>query len=200
MRGPNRIARLIFPGASAAGIACCGTGEAGEVSSNVDGTVSSGYSADYGNMTGSDHGWAVGGDLNYPGSFYNPNFLSFNATLYLNQSRANSDSQSISNASGVDASANIFGGSHFPGSVSYSKAYNSEGNYDVPGLANYVTHGNNDAFGINWSENVAESAHFRWPPSRWAAASIRCMEPTTMGIAHFIRSICIRAIASTGLT
>jgi hypothetical protein len=105
-------------------------------------------------MTSGDHNWAVGGTANLSGSFYNPNFLSYNASLYLNQSRANSNFQSISNASGVDISTNIFGGSHFPGSVSYSKAYNSEGNYAVPGLANFVTHGDSDTFGINWSENV----------------------------------------------
>jgi hypothetical protein len=80
--------------------------------------------------------------------------------VYLNQSRANSDFQSISDASGINASSNIFGGSHFPGSISYSKAYNSEGNYAVPGLANYVTHGNSDTFGVNWSENLPNAPSF----------------------------------------
>lgn len=111
-------------------------------------------------MTTSDHNWTIGGIANYTGSFYSPNFLSFNASLYLNQSRANSNFQSISNASGVNASANIFGGSRFPGSVSYTKAYNSDGNYAVPGLANYVTHGNNDTFGVNWSENLPDAPSF----------------------------------------
>jgi hypothetical protein len=128
----------------------------GELSTNANGMISTGYTADYGNMTSSDHGWTVGGTGNLSGSFHNPNFLSYNATLYLNQSRANSNFQSISNASGGDVSANIFGGSAFPGSIGYSKAYNSEGNYAVPGLANYVTHGNSDTFGINWSENLRD--------------------------------------------
>jgi hypothetical protein len=129
----------------------------GDLSSSLSGTISTGYSADYGNMTSSDHNWVLGGVANYTGSFHSPSFLSFNASLYLNQSRANSDFQSISNASGVIATANIFGGSRFPGSISYSKAYNSDGNYAVPGLANYVTHGNNDTFGINWSENLPDA-------------------------------------------
>lgn len=132
----------------------------GEVSSSLSGTIATGFSADYGNTTSSDHNWTVGGVANYSGSFYNPNFLTFNASVYLNQSRANSDFQSISNASGVNVTSNIFGGSHFPGSISYSKAYNSEGNYAVPGLANYVTHGNSDAFGINWSENLPDAPSF----------------------------------------
>lgn len=132
----------------------------GMISNSLSGTIAPGYTADYGNMTSSDHSWILGGTANYAGSFYNPNFLSFNANVYVNQSRANSDFQSISNASGVTASANIFGGSHFPGSITYSKAYNQEGNYDVPGLANYVTHGNSDAFGINWSENLPDAPSF----------------------------------------
>ena len=126
----------------------------GEISADSNGTISSGYTASYGNLTGSNHGWTLGGAATLTGAFYNPNFLSFNASFYLNQSRANSDFQSISDASGLNLSTNIFTGSKFPGSVSYSKAYNSDGNYAVPGLANYVTHGNSDTFGVNWGENL----------------------------------------------
>ena len=132
----------------------------GELSTSGNGTISSGYSATYGNMTDSSHSWIVGGAATLTGSFYNPNFLSYNASIYLNQSRANSNFQSISNASGFNLSANIFGGSNFPGSISYSKAYDSEGNYAVPGLANFVTHGNSDTFGINWSENLPDAPSF----------------------------------------
>ena len=133
----------------------------GETSTSANGTISTGYTATYGNMTefrptaGRSEATA-----NLSGSFYNPNFLSFNVSPYLNQSRANSNFQSISDASGVNASVNIFGGSAFPGSISYSKAYNSEGNYAVPGLANFVTHGNSDTFGINWSENLPDAPSF----------------------------------------
>lgn len=132
----------------------------GETSTRASGTLSSGYSATYGNMTNSSHGWTFGGVGNFSGYFHNPNFLSYDFSPYLNQSRANSNFQSISDASGVNLSANIFSGSKFPGSVSYSKAYNSEGNYSVPGLANFVTHGNSDTFGINWSENLPDAPSF----------------------------------------
>jgi len=126
----------------------------GDFSTNLNGNISLGYTADFGNLTSSDHGWTFGGVANYSGYFYRPSFLAFSAAVYLNQSRANSDYQSISNASGGIVSASIFAGSRFPGSVSYSKAYNSDGSYSVPGVANYVTHGNSDAFGINWSEEL----------------------------------------------
>jgi hypothetical protein len=132
----------------------------GEVSSSLNALIAPGFTADYSNMGGSDHTWTIGGVANYSGSFYSPKFLSFDSSFFLNQSRANSDYQSISSASGVTASASIFGGSHFPGSISYSKTYDSEGSYAVPGLANYVTHGNSDGFGINWSENLPDAPSF----------------------------------------
>jgi hypothetical protein len=132
----------------------------GMLSNSLSGTIAPGYSADYGNMTGSDHSWILGGTASYSGFFYNPNFLSLNANVYVNQSRANSEFQSISNASGVTATANIFGGSHFPGSITYSKSYDQEGNYDVPGLSNYVTHGNSDVLAVNWNENLPDAPSF----------------------------------------
>jgi hypothetical protein len=122
------------------------------LSMNLNGTVSAGYTGDYGNLIPSDHSLALGGTGTLSGFYYNPNFLSFTVSPYLNQARDNSAYQSISNASGVNFDSSIFGGSHFPGSISYAKAYNSEGNFAVPGLANYTTHGNSDTFGVSWAE------------------------------------------------
>ena len=154
---PLRVAWLNLAGLSLLALPVAAQVQVGELTTHLNGTIAPGYSADYSNVSGSDHSWALGGVANLSGFFYNPNFLSFDVGLYLNQSRANSDFQSISDASGVNASANIFGGSHFPGSVNYSKAWNSEGNYAVPGLANYVTHGNSSTFGINWNENIPDA-------------------------------------------
>lgn len=129
-----------------------------EVGSNLsmglNGNVGGGYSADYANLFNSSHSISGSGNASLSGSYYNPNFLSFNVSPYYGQSRANSGSQSIFDSSGVNASASIFSGSHFPGSVNYAKSYNSEGNFGVPGVANYTTKGNSDTFGINWSEII----------------------------------------------
>ncbi|HZL68995.1 MAG TPA: hypothetical protein VFC29_16870, partial [Candidatus Limnocylindrales bacterium] len=125
--------------------------QVGDLSSNLSGVVSAGYSADYGNQINSSHGLSVGGSATASGYYYNPNFVSFNLSPYYGQSRANSNFQSISDSSGVNFSSSIFSGSHFPGSISYAKAYNSEGQFAVPGLPNFTTHGNSDTFGINWS-------------------------------------------------
>jgi hypothetical protein len=144
----------------------------GDLTTSLSGNFAPGYTADYGNLTSSDHTWTLGGTANLSGSYHNPNFLSYDVNMFLNQSRANSDYQSISDASGINVTSTIFGGSHFPGSVSYSKDFDSEGNYALPGIANYVTHGNNDSLGINWSANLPNvpsvSAGFLMGHSRYS--------------------------------
>lgn len=132
--------------------------QVGELSSNLSGVVSAGYSADYGNDINSSHSLGLAGNATASGYYYSPNFVSFNLSPYYGQSRANSNFQSISDSSGVNFSSSIFSNSHFPGSISYAKAYNSEGQFAVPGLPNYTTHGNSDSFGINWSEFIPD-----WP-------------------------------------
>jgi hypothetical protein len=127
-----------------------------DLSMNLNGTISGGYTADYGNFVGSAHGFTAGGTADLSGSYYDPNFVSFHLQPYYNESRANSNYQSISDTSGVNASAAIFSGSHFPGTISYSKNYNSEGNYGIPGIANYVTHGNADTFAVGWGINLPD--------------------------------------------
>lgn len=126
------------------------------VSMKLNANVSAGYTADYGNVIQSDHGLTVGGTGDLSGSYYDPNFLSFHLQPYYNQSRANSDYQSISDSSGISASAALFSGSHFPGSISYSRSYNSEGNFAVPGLANYTSHGNGNLFSVGWGINLPD--------------------------------------------
>lgn len=126
------------------------------LSMNLNGTLGLGYSADYANLFSSSHSLSGSATGTLSGSYYNPNFLSFSVSPYYGQSRANSNYQSVFDSSGVSASTSIFSGSHFPGSISYSKSYNSEGNFGVPGVANYTTRGNSDTFGINWSESLPD--------------------------------------------
>lgn len=128
----------------------------GDVSTNLSGSISGGYTSDFGNQTPSDHTFTAAGYADLTGSFYDPNFLSFDVQPYYNESRANSDFQSIISASGVNASAGIFGGSSFPGSISYSKTFSSSGNFGVPNLANYTTHGDSDTLNVAWSEHLPD--------------------------------------------
>jgi hypothetical protein len=144
----------------------------GDLSSNLNGVLSAGYNGDYGNSISSDHSLGFGGSGTLSGFYYNPNFVSFTVSPYMNQARDNSTYQSISNASGVNFASNIFGGSHFPGSINYAKAYNSEGNYAIPGVANYTTHGDSQTFGVNWGELVPGlptlSANFQMGSSQYS--------------------------------
>lgn len=133
----------------------------GDLRLSMNGTVAPGYSATSSNEPeASSHSFDFGGAATLTGSYHSPNFLSFNSNLYLNQSRANSDFQSISNASGVDLTTTIFAGSQYPGSAGFSLAYNSDGSYGIPGVTNYVTHGNSDVFSIGWNENVPDVPSF----------------------------------------
>jgi hypothetical protein len=124
-----------------------------DVKMKAGGMFTAGYSGDYGNSAEieSNHGLDFGFNGNVSGSYYNPNFLSFNVTPYYNQSRADSNFQSITGASGVTGTVNLFTGSHFPGSVSYHNDYNSTGTIGLVGEPNFTTHGRDNGFGVGWS-------------------------------------------------
>lgn len=115
--------------------------------------LTGGYSGNFGDGAGfqANHGLNFGLNGNINGSYYNPNFLSFNVVPYINQSRADSDYQSLTGASGVSATANLFSGSHFPGSITYRDDSNSTGTFGLAGQPNFTTHGHGDGFGIGWS-------------------------------------------------
>ena len=123
-----------------------------------NGNLSGGYSDNWGNQGGASHGFNFGGVASIGGYYYSPNFLSFNVTPYYNQNWANSNAQTVTDASGISLSSSIFAGSKFPGSVSYSADYNKEGTYSLPGSQNYVTTGNGQGLGIGWGVNLPD-----WP-------------------------------------
>jgi hypothetical protein len=125
---------------------------------NGGGAVSVGYAGDYGNLIQSTHGLQVGLSGDVSGYYYNPNFLSFNVTPYYNQSKADSNYESLTNASGVAGTANFFTGSHFPGSVSYHYDYNSSGTLGLQNTPNFTTVGTGQGFGVSWSALLPD-----WP-------------------------------------
>jgi hypothetical protein len=123
----------------------------GETKLDAGAQFTFGYNGAYGDAVQSNHGLNLGFDGTVSGFYYNPNFLSFSAHPYYDQSRANSDFQSLTNASGVTGAANFFAGSHFPGAVNYNYSDNSSGTFGLPGQPNFTTVGKNNGFGINWS-------------------------------------------------
>jgi hypothetical protein len=127
----------------------------GNTSVSMTGDLGYGYNADYGNAEGSSHGSQLNGDAVVQGYYYNPKFLNFFVDPIYNRSQANSGQGSLTDASSVNAGANLFSGSHFPGSVSFSEGFNGSGNYGfgvTPGLTS--TSGRSHSFGIGWSELI----------------------------------------------
>ena len=121
---------------------------------NAGGLFTFGYTGGYGDQIPSNHGLDFGFDGKFSGYYYNPNFISFTAHPYYDQSRADSSSQSLTGASGVDATANFFAGSHYPGSVTYHYDANSTGTFGLAGQPDFTTYGRSNGFGINWSALV----------------------------------------------
>jgi len=123
-------------------------GEYTRLSGNGD--IAFGYAGGYSDAGSAGHGWDIGGNGNFSGYYYDPNFLSFNFRPYYGRSQANSAYQSIGDSSGFDFSVGIFGGSHFPGSISYGRSFNSTGTFGIPGVTGLVSHGDSRGFGIGW--------------------------------------------------
>ena len=121
---------------------------------NLSGVLSGGYTGDYGDQIPSSHGFTFGGNGTLVGSYYNPNLLNFSVTPFYNQSRANSSFQSLTDSTGVDATLNLFAGSHYPGYVDYQYTHNGTGTYGIISGPNFTTVGNSQAFGIGWSALV----------------------------------------------
>lgn len=156
MFGHIRNAWIIVAGVVLLASPLPGQIQMGDVSLKANGTISAGYNGTYGNEVPSSHGIGVGGTAALDGFFYNPNFLSFTVDPYYNQSRSNSNFGSLTNATGVTLSSAVFSGSHFPGSLNFTKAYNTTGNYGLPGISSFDTNSNSQSFGVAWSENVPD--------------------------------------------
>jgi len=125
---------------------------------NLNGLLTVGYAGNYGDQIQSNHSLEIGGNAELSGSFYDPNFINFNVVPYYNQSRANSSFQSLTDSSGVNANANFFTGSHFPGFANYNYTRNSTGVNGLIGNPNFTTVGSGQGFGVGWSVLLPE-----WP-------------------------------------
>ena len=117
---------------------------------NLNGALGVGYNDIWGNSISSSHSVDFNGTATLSGFYYNPNFLSFAVTPFYDQSNANSTSKSIFHSSGLELSSNIFAGSRFPGSIGYSKSWNSQGEVGIPGSPNFTTQGSGQGFNIGW--------------------------------------------------
>lgn len=125
-----------------------------DTSLSLTGLAAYGYNGSYSDVSNSSHSMSLSGRGTLSGNYHSANFAQFSVTPFYNQSRANSNSESLSNATGVLANLNLFSAGYFPVSLTMQRTYNSTERYDAPGSANYTTHGNNDSWGISWGVRV----------------------------------------------
>jgi hypothetical protein len=127
----------------------------GDAHVNASAWIETLYTDGYGNFDDtSGHSLGFSGRGTITGDYYNPDFFSYTLLPYYGRSQDNSDTQSITSASGYTGNLNIFKGSHFPGTVNFQQNWNQSGNYGVPGITGLTTVNNNHTFGIGWSELV----------------------------------------------
>jgi len=118
---------------------------------NLDGSLAVGYFGSNGNVVQATHSLSLGGEGDLRGDYLDPRVINFVVSPYYNLSRANSSIQSIFDASGLNASTQIFSGSKYPGSISFGKDWNHEGEFGLPGTVAYKTRGSDQYFNANWS-------------------------------------------------
>jgi hypothetical protein len=143
----------------------------------MNGSLGASYEGGFGNDVDSSHGLSFGinGDLN--GYYFNPKFLSFHVRPYYDRTQSNAESQTITRGSGVQGSVSVFGGSHFPGSISFGKDFSSNSEFRIAGVPSVL----GDSSGSD--VNIAWSALFEGRPSLHANYLITDSTSTLLGTA-----------------
>jgi hypothetical protein len=125
----------------------------------MNGELGYGYNANYGNQLNSsshDQGINATGDVN--GYYFNPNFISFHVRPYYDRNQSNTEAQNVLGSTGIGAMASFFGGSHFPGSISFGKDFSANSEFLVAGIPTVNTNSSNQSFAITWSAVLP-----KWP-------------------------------------
>lgn len=123
-----------------------------DISMNLNGYLGMGYSGNYGASGVSGHGLYFSGTGQLSGYYYNPNFLSFTVRPSYNRNQDNSAYTSVLSETGVELSTNLFSGSPFPGSVSFTRSFTNGTQYGVPGAQGLNSDTSARNFSISWSE------------------------------------------------
>ncbi len=125
---------------------------------NMNGLLTAGYNGAYGDQMLSNHSLSAGGDAHLSGSYYNPNFLNFNVEPYYNQSRADSNFQSLTDSSGVNANVICLPAAGFLPMQPTTIPRNSTGTFGLTGGPDFTTVGNGQGFSVGWSALMPD-----WP-------------------------------------
>jgi hypothetical protein len=134
----------------------CAQLEIGEnLKMNLTGNLGAGYTGAFGNVDiQSSHGQGFNGSADLTGYYFNPNFLSFQFRPYYERDQSNTDSQVITRGTGFGGSVGLFGGSHFPGSISYGKDFSTGSEFRIAGVPTIAADSSGQTFAVSWSALV----------------------------------------------
>lgn len=126
----------------------------------LTGNVGTGYAGSFGETAeSSTHNTSVTGEGFLNAYYYSPNLLNINVHPYYGRSQDSQSSVTIGSNRGVGTTVNMFSGTHFPGSFTYSKSEDDTGQYSIPGSSALVTRSNSSEYGIGWSANLPGLPH-----------------------------------------
>jgi hypothetical protein len=148
----------------------------------MNGSVGAVYEGSFGDHIGSSHDMGIAANGVLDGYYFHPQFLSFQVRPYYDRAESNSESQTITRGSGVDSSLNLFGGSHFPGSITYGRDFSSNREFRIAGIPSILGNSSGSNFDIAWS------ALFDGLPSIHASYSIADSTSTLLGTASQSKS------------
>jgi hypothetical protein len=117
----------------------------------MNGSLGTVYSGNYGNYIGSSHSLGLGFNGTLEGYYFNPQFLSFQVRPYYDRAQSNSESQIITNGTGAEGSMSLFGGSPFPGSISYGRNFDSNSEFSIAGIPSVLVDSTGSNFNVSWS-------------------------------------------------
>jgi hypothetical protein len=129
------------------------------LSMTLNGNLGYGYTGTFGNYEDSSHGQGVVANADLQGYYFHPNFLSFDVRPYYDRGSASGLSQSITQSNGIGASVGLFGGSNFPGTVTYGLDFAHNSEFAVGGLPTLVGDTTSRNFSVNWSELLPGLPH-----------------------------------------
>jgi len=141
----------------------------------MNGNLGAVYSGNFGNYIGSSHSVGIGINGTLEGYYFHPQFLSFQVRPYYDRAQFNAESQTITRGTGMESSVSLFGGGHFPGSISYGRNFNSNSEFRIAGVPSVL----GDSSGSNFS--VAWGALFDGLPTLHASYSVSDSTSTLLG-------------------
>jgi hypothetical protein len=141
----------------------------------LNGDLGTDYVDTFGNGIGNGHNLGLAANGILDGYYFRPQFLSFQVRPYYDRAQSNAESQTITRGSGVDSSVSLFGGSHFPGSISYGRDFSSNSEFSVAGVPSVLGNSSSSNFNVAWS------ALFSGYPSLYASYSIADSTSTLLG-------------------